>query len=277
MTASPARVLVTGGASGLGLALVRIYCARGARVVAADLAEERPADLPEGAAYRRLDVRAQQDWDAARAWVREEWGGLDLLFNNAGIATGGRIDVESMADWERVIDVNLLGVVRGCQTFTPVFKEQGSGHIVNTASLAGLVHGPGMSSYNAAKAGVVALSETLYFELKPFGTQVSVVCPAFFRTNLHESFQGKDEEFERSGTRLITTAKLSADDIAARVVAGVDAGKHIILTDRMGRTAYWAKRLARPVYDRAALAGAQRIAARAERAERGTRVERMAR
>ncbi|GAA1751170.1 SDR family NAD(P)-dependent oxidoreductase [Nostocoides vanveenii] len=260
------RVLVTGGASGLGLALVRAYCARGARVLAVDLADERPTAVPDAAVYRRLDVRAQQDWDAALAWVREEWGGLDLLYNNAGVATGGRIDVESMADWERVIDVNLLGVVRGCQTFTPLLKEQGSGHIVNTASLAGLIHGPGMSSYNATKAGVVALSETLHFELLPFGIRVSVVCPAFFRTNLHQSFQGKDEEFEQSGTRLITTAKLSADDIAARVVKGVEAGKHIILTDRLGRTSYWTKRLARPVYDRAASRGAHRIAARAEKA-----------
>ncbi|MFN8099429.1 MAG: SDR family NAD(P)-dependent oxidoreductase [Dermatophilaceae bacterium] len=262
------RVLVTGGASGLGLALVRIYCARGARVLAVDLAEERPRDLPEGAAYRRLDVRTQQEWDAAAAWVREEWGGLDVLYNNAGVATGGRIDVESMADWQRVLDVNLLGVVRGCQTFTPLFKSQGSGHIVNTASLAGLIHGPGMSSYNASKAGVVALSETLHFELKPFGVNVSVVCPAFFRTNLHESLQGKDEEFEKSGTRMITTAKTSADAIAARVVKGVEAGRHVILTDRMGRTAFWSKRLARPVYERAAMSAAHRIAARSRRTAR---------
>lgn len=257
--------LVTGGASGLGLALVKSYCARGARVLAVDLAEKRPQAVPDAAAYLRVDVRAQQDWDAALAWVRAQWGGLDLLYNNAGVATGGRIDVESLADWERVIDVNLLGVVRGCQTFTPLLKAQGSGHIVNTASLAGLVHGPGMSSYNATKAGVVALSETLFFELQPFGVRVSVVCPAFFRTNLHASFQGKDEDFERTGTRLITTAKLSADAIAERVIKGVEAGKHIILTDRLGRTAYWTKRLARPVYARAAARGAHRIAARAEK------------
>ena len=257
------RVLVTGGASGLGLALVKIHLERGDQVLVGDLAETAPESVPNGAAYLRLDVRAQQDWDAALARVKEEWGGLDLLYNNAGIATGGRIDVESMADWERVLDINLLGVVRGCQTFTPLFKEQGSGHIVNTASLAGLVHGPGMSSYNAAKAGVVALSETLTFELAPFGIKVSVVCPAFFRTNLHTSFQGKDSDFEETGVRLITKAKASADEIAAIVVKGVDAGKRIILTDRLGRTAYWTKRYARPVYDRSAIKGAQRLAHRA--------------
>ena len=257
------RILITGGASGLGLALAQIYLGRGDEVVIGDLAETPPDSVPEGAAYLRLDVRSQQDWDAALAWVKAEWGSLDLLFNNAGIATGGRIDVESMADWERVLDINLLGVVRGCQTFTPLFKSQGSGHIVNTASLAGLIHGPGMSSYNAAKAAVVALSETLGFELAPFGIKVSVICPAFFRTNLHTSFQGKDTDFETSGTKLITKAKASADEIAAIVVKGVDAGKRIILTDRMGRTAYWTKRLARPVYDRTATKGAERLAYKA--------------
>ena len=194
------RVLVTGGASGLGLALTELMVARGDTVLVVDLAEERPDTVPEGAAYRRLDVRSQQDWDAALAWVRETWGGLDLLVNNAGIATGGRIDVEAIADWERVVDINLLGVARGCHTFTPLLKEQRSGHIVNVASLAGLVHGPGMASYNATKAGVVAISETLQFELGPWDIDVSVVCPAFFRTNLHQSFAGKDAAMQEAGS-----------------------------------------------------------------------------
>ncbi len=254
------RVLITGGASGLGLALAKIHLSRGDSVLVGDLADSRPDSVSADAAYLRLDVRSQGDWDAALAWVKEEWGSLDLLYNNAGIATGGRIDVESMSDWERVIDINLLGVVRGCQTFTPLFKRQGSGRIVNTASLAGLVHGPGMSSYNAAKAGVVALSETLGFELGPFGIKVSVVCPAFFRTNLHTSFQGKDSDFEETGKRLITKAKAGPDEIAAIVVKGVDAGKRIILTDRLGKTAYLTKRFARPIYDRSATKGAERLA-----------------
>lgn len=242
------RVLITGGASGLGLALARRYAAEGSRVLAVDLPAQPPDGLPDGAAYRRLDVRDQDDWDAARDWVHAQWGGLDLLFNNAGIASGGRIDVETVEDWRRVIEVNLLGVVRGCRTFTPMFKTQGSGYLVNTASLAGLVHGPGMSSYNAAKAGVVALSETLGFELAPWGIAVSVVCPAFFQTNLHTSLQGKDTSVEESAVRLITGAKASADQIAAMVIAGMDARKRLILTDRLGHVAFWTKRLAWPLY-----------------------------
>lgn len=254
------RVLVTGGASGLGLALATRYAAAGARVLAADLAGERPEGLPDGAAYRRLDVREQDDWDGARDWVLAEWGGLDLLFNNAGIASGGRIDVETIEDWRRVIEINLLGVVRGCRTFAPMFKAQGSGYIVNTASLAGLVHGPGMSSYNAVKAGVVALSETLNFELEPFGIGVSVVCPAFFQTNLHTSMHGSDAEMERAATRLISTATVTADEVAARVVAGVEAREPVIFTDRLGRETYRTKQYARALYDKGFRDGAARLA-----------------
>lgn len=254
------RVLITGGASGLGLALAKAFASRGDQVLVGDLGESRPDSVPDGTAYVRLDVRSQQDWDGALAHVRETWGGLDVLVNNAGVATGGRIDVESISDWERVLDINLLGVVRGCQTFTPMFKEQRSGHIVNTASLAGLVHGPGMSSYNAAKAGVVALSETLGFELAPWGIHVSAVCPAFFRTNLHESLQGKDTAMEETALKLITKATMSADEVAETVLKGIDRHKKVILTDRLGRQAYWTKRLVRPAYDRVATRAGAKLA-----------------
>jgi NAD(P)-dependent dehydrogenase (short-subunit alcohol dehydrogenase family) len=263
MPPSNRRVLVTGGASGLGLALVTLLVQRGDRVIAADVHEARPDVIPSGAGYRRLDVRSQQDWDAALAAVREEWSGLDLLVNNAGIAAGGRIDVESMADWQRVVDVNLLGVARGCHTVVPLLKEQRGGHIVNVASLAGLVHAPGMASYNATKAGVVALSETLGFELAPWGIDVSVVCPFFFRTNLHESFAGKDTALQDAGARLITGAGADAADVARVVLEGIDRRRPIILTEGTGRRAYHGKRLARPLYNRLMTAQARRLAARA--------------
>ena len=165
-----------------------------------------------------------------------------------------------MSDWERVVDINLLGVARGCHTFTPLLKEQRSGHIVNVASLAGLVHGPGMASYNATKAGVVALSETLSFELSPWAIDVSVVCPAFFRTNLHESFAGKDAAMQEAGIRLITRAKADAPAIARIVLEGIDRRKKVILTERLGRQAWLTKRFARPLYDRAMLAQGRRLA-----------------
>src|SRR5689334_22691012 len=244
------RILVTGAASGLGLALVRQLADRGCRVLATDVHTDVPEPLRglDRVTYARLDVTQDVDWATARDWVVEEWDGLDYLCNNAGVAAGGRIELSEMDQWQWIVDINLLGVARGCRTFTPMLKAQGSGHIVNTASAAGLVHPPRMSEYNAVKAGVVALSETLFHELKPYGVKVSVICPTFFKTNLTESLRGKDESANKSAAKLIDNAKLSADVIAGRVIAGVERGRHIILTDRDGRIAYAAKRFARPLY-----------------------------
>ena len=253
--AADSRALVTGGASGLGLALVRRLAERGVRVLATDIHDERPAELDGVAAeYRRLDVTSDVEWSAARDWVVENWADetgacLDLLFNNAGVAAGGRIELSEMDQWQWIVDINLLGVVRGCRTFTPLLKEARAGQIVNTSSAAGLVHPPRMSEYTAVKAGVVALSESLRYELRPYDVNVSVVCPTFFRTNLTSSMRGKDESAQASAAKLIDGSKRTADDIAVIVLAQVEKGTHIILTDREGRVAYAAKRFLRPVYD----------------------------
>lgn len=264
------RVLVTGGASGLGAALVRALAARGDRVIATDLAEHAPETLPEGVGYLRLDVTRDEDWATALDRVEHTWGGLDVLVNNAGVAAGGRIDVLTVEDWRWITEINLFGVVRGCRTFTPLFKRQGSGHIVNTASAAGLVHPPVMSSYNAVKAAVVALSETLTHELGPYGITTSVVCPTFFRTNLASSLSGQDPEVEAFAARLINRSKLTADDIAAEVLKGVDRGRPVVLTDRAGRLALRTKRLMRPLYDRTMRRMAEGVRRRVERDQKST-------
>jgi NAD(P)-dependent dehydrogenase (short-subunit alcohol dehydrogenase family) len=256
VSGSARRVLVTGAASGLGAALVRQLLAQGNKVLRTDLS--KPAD--DGAEYLRLDVRDEQDWQTAVEWCREQWGGLDLLINNAGIATGGRIDVESLSEWDRVIDINLMGVVRGCRAFAPVFKEQRSGHIVNTASAAGLVHPPMMSSYNTVKAGVVALSETLSHELHPYGVTVSVVCPSFFKTNLADSMNGEDTEMNAVARRLIEKSPRTADEIATAVLNGIAKHRFLIIPDRPALMSWRTKRFARPLYDRQM----RRLSARAQ-------------
>jgi NAD(P)-dependent dehydrogenase (short-subunit alcohol dehydrogenase family) len=228
---------VTGGGRGLGAAICKELSEAGYEVIAADL---KP---PRGGF--QLDITREDD--VAKAISRLER--LDVLVNNAGVAGGGRIDVAGLEEWQWILDVNLLGVVRGCRTFAPVFKQQRSGRIVNVASLAGLVHPAGMASYNAVKAGVVALTETLGHELASYGVQASVVCPSYFRTNLMTSLRGDDEALGAVVTELVERSTTTADQIAAAVLDGIDAGDELILPDPAARAAYALKLRDRPAYD----------------------------
>ncbi len=258
----PERVLVTGAASGLGLAFVQWYAASGAQVLASDVADAvAPGVLPAGVTYRRLDVTSDADWASAKDWVAQEWGGVDVVVNNAGVAAIGPIDRLTMAEWEWILDINLLGVVRGCATFTPMMVAAGSGRIVNVASVAGLAHAPSMASYNVSKAGVVALSETLLHELGPQGVAVHVVCPFFVRTNLAQSLRGSDTKADAAASRLITEARRTPEVVVRRAMRGIEAGRFVVMTDAMGRVARWGKRWAPPVYHRV-MAGTVRNRAR---------------
>ncbi len=233
------RVLVTGAGSGLGAALTAAFRARGDEVLATDLAG---ADLT-------LDITSDDDWAAALTHVENTWGGLDLLVNNAGVAGGGRLDVATMDEWEWITRINLFGVVRGTRTFVPMLKAQRSGHIVNVASLAGLVHPAGMASYNAVKAAVVALTETTGHELAAYGIRASVVCPSYFRTNLMASMQGADEAVGAIVAKLVETSTVTADDIAREVLSGIDRGDEVIVPDPAARQAWDLKQRDRPTYD----------------------------
>jgi NAD(P)-dependent dehydrogenase (short-subunit alcohol dehydrogenase family) len=263
----PRTVLITGASSGLGAALAARYAARGDRVLLTDLSP--PPHPPLNSLFRRLDITSPHDWNDAMAWMRDEVGHLDMLINNAGVAAGGRIDAADVTQWRRVLDINVLGAVNGCRAVTPLMKAQGRGHIVNIASLAGLVHPPAMGAYNASKAAVVALAETLRHELRPWGIDVSVVCPSFFRSALATSLSGEDPLTDAVAAKLISGAPRNADEIAARAIAGIDRRQFLILPDRRAIVASWMKRLARPLYDRqmftagARLAGAEHIEPRA--------------
>ena len=250
-----ARVLVTGAAGGLGRSLVEAFAARGDQVLATDLAG---ADLV-------LDVTSDADWAAARAHVERAWGGLDVLVNNAGIAGGGRLDVDTIEEWERIVAINLMGAVRGTKAFVPVFKAQRSGHVVNVASLAGLVHPAGMASYNATKAAVVALTETTGHELAAHGARASVVCPSYFRTGLVDSLQGSDAAVGQVVARLVAESPWGPDDIARAVLEGIDRGDELILPDDASRAAYRLKTTDRPAYDAMMRAQARKL----EEAARG--------
>ncbi|MGX6449092.1 SDR family NAD(P)-dependent oxidoreductase, partial [Patulibacter sp. S7RM1-6] len=227
-----------------------------------------PAPGRATAATRVLDVRSDEDWADARAWTEEHWGGLDVLVNNAGVATGGRFARTPIEDWDWIVSINLMGVVRGCRTFVPLFEDQGSGQLVNIASAAGLLNPPVMASYNVVKAGVVALSETLRWELEPAGIATSVVCPTFFRTGLAGAFRTPDAAVRRSMEKLVTESSVPAERIAERIVAGVAKRRFLILTDRQGVVAYAVKRFVPPLFAREARKGARRLLGSIARAER---------
>ena len=278
------RVLVTGGAGGLGGALVAAFRARGDEVLAADI---NPSVVEEGEERARLetngsggfetlagarsstteiklDVRSDDDWAAARDWVQQHWGGLDILVNNAGVAGGGRVDVAGMDEWQWITEINLFGVVRGTRTFVPMLKQQRSGHIVNIASLAGLVHPAGMGSYNAVKAGVVAFTETCAHELAEWDIRCSAVCPSYFRTRLIENMQGDDAAVGQVIGGLVSRAPLGPEDIAAAVIEGMDRGEELILPDPAARAAYELKLNDRAAYDQVMRKQAARLNALGE-------------
>jgi NADP-dependent 3-hydroxy acid dehydrogenase YdfG len=180
---------VTGGASGIGAALATKLADGGAEVWIADrqldAAQELAQRLGEGGAKAHaieLDVRDYPAFERAIEEAVRQSGRIDYLFNNAGIGVGGEVDSYTLEDWNDVLDVNLHGVVHGIQAVYPLMIRQHSGHIVNTASLAGLVASPGAASYTAAKHAVVALSRALRLEAERHGIKVSVLCPGAIRT-----------------------------------------------------------------------------------------------
>ncbi|GAB2979644.1 SDR family NAD(P)-dependent oxidoreductase [Nocardioides montaniterrae] len=249
---TPLKVLITGAAQGLGAALADAYEDRGHSVLR--------TDREYGDGVFKLDVTSDEDWAQARQLVEEAWRGrIDVLVNNAGIAGGGRLDVSGMDEWQRLVDINLLGAVRGTAAFTPVFKAQGSGRIVNIASLAGLVHPAGMAGYNATKAAVVALTETTGHELAAYGVSAHVVCPSYFRTALIEGAQGRDAALVSTIGKLVANAPRGPEEIARAILEGIDRGEELIVPDPEARAAYDLKRSDRAAYDQVMRAQARKL------------------
>lgn len=245
------RVFITGGASGLGRALAERYARAGARVCIADVNEPRASEtltaLTSGGAaeadFIRCDVTKEEDLLSARERLEQRWGGVDVVINNAGVAQSGAIEDVPLDDWRWILEINLLGVVRGCRVFTPLFKRQGSGHFVNVASMAGLLDVPFMSSYNATKAAVVSLSETLQNELAPDGIHVTVACPSFFQTNLGESLRTTDPGLRIAMDKLLARSQITAKDVAEDIFRAVEDKRFYVLSHKEGRRAWLLKRL----------------------------------
>ena len=222
---------VTGGASGIGLAMAKAFAESGMNVMLADV--ERGAldqalkDLSRYGNHVRgvaCDVADPDDFERAAQATFDAFGNVHVVCNNAGVAAGGGIDNISIDNWRWVVDVNLMGVVYGVRSFLPqMLKHREGGHIVNTASMAGMINGMGFSPYAATKFAVVAMSEGLAMQLQPHGIGVSVLCPEFVRTRIGES--GRNRPARYGETPPLDPASPAAQvvaEIARRLEAGID-------------------------------------------------------
>lgn len=220
---------VTGGASGIGLGMARAFGRAGMNVVL--------ADIDEGAAKLAADKLASEQIKAApvfvdvtdRASVRSAaldavaaFGKIHVVCNNAGVAVGGPFGTVRERDWDWIVDVNLKGVVYGTEVFTPLIKSHGEGgHFVNTASMAGMVSPPGLEPYCATKFAVVALSEGWAAQMAPLGIGVSVLCPGFVRTRIHESGRARQDKYGGAGI-VDPGVGSTPDESAQNVLNGID-------------------------------------------------------
>jgi NAD(P)-dependent dehydrogenase (short-subunit alcohol dehydrogenase family) len=247
--------IVTGAASGIGQALAAELAKRGSEVILADrqaaLAREVAAAIrATGGRARAVKINVA-DFRAVEKLVKDtvkRFGRLDYIFNNAGIAIGGGVDMYGIADWHKVIDVNLRGVIHGIQAAYAIMREQGFGHIVNTASMAGLIPGPGNVVYTTTKHGVVGLSLSLRGEATLVGVRVSVICPGVIQTPILEGggrygkmlIEIPPEEIRRMWKRL---RPMPPHLFARKALAAVARNKAIIILPRWWRTFWWINRL----------------------------------
>jgi NAD(P)-dependent dehydrogenase (short-subunit alcohol dehydrogenase family) len=238
------RVFITGAGSGLGRALALRFGRDGWRVACTDLAlpgvEQTLAEVRAagGDGFAGLcDVTSDESFSAMAARLQAEWGGVDVLINNAGVATKGTVAEAPIEQWRWVLDINLLGCVRGARAVIPMLVAQGGGHIVNVASFAGIANPPAMASYNASKAAVIALSESLRHEMEPHGVGVSVACPSFFKTNLvSNSRKGPQQagaepspQMERIVQRLMEKSGFTADSVASDIFDAIRDKRFMVL------------------------------------------------
>ncbi len=247
--------VLTGAGSGFGLECARLGARLGMNLVLADVqadALERAADelRAQGAAVlaQHVDVSDSAQVDALAQATRERFGAPHMVFNNAGVGSAGLVWENSLRDWQWVLGVNLMGVVHGVRAFTPMMLEAAradpawGGHIVNTASMAGLVNMPNMGIYNVSKHAVVALTETLYQDLRLVSEQVhaSVLCPFFVPTGIHDSQRNRPDPLKDEAPtasqligqamtgKAVSSGKVSAADVAAMVFDAVQTRRFYI-------------------------------------------------
>jgi NAD(P)-dependent dehydrogenase (short-subunit alcohol dehydrogenase family) len=228
--------IVTGGGSGIGRATVLALAAAGTRVIVADLNLAAATEVAAAASGQaesvgiELDVNHQADFEAARDLALERFGRIDIVMNNVGVIAAGLPEHIPMSEWERIVSTNLLSVVRSNEVFLPILLEQKSGHIVNTASTAGLfAYAYERLPYSATKAAVIALSEALALYLRPQGIGVTCLCPGPVATNIGQfiSFSGPPVRMRGPGRHLVA---LDPAVVGAQVRQAILDDQFLLLT-----------------------------------------------
>ena len=238
---------ITGGASGIGFGMARAFGRAGMNVVIADIEKDvagKAVDMLNRDQIKAIsvhcDVALREQMQRAALDAIAAFGKIHIVCNNAGVGAGGAFGAVGEHDWDWVIDVNLKGVVYGAETFVPLIKSHGEGgHIINTASMAGMVSPPRMEPYSATKYAVVAMSEGWRQQLAEFGIGVSVLCPGFVRTRIHESGRTRQQRYgqsrevdheQRATTQQLIEGGLNPLIVGERVLEAVKADELYIFT-----------------------------------------------
>ena len=242
---------VTGAASGRGRSMALAFAAEGMDLALADVDEVNLSAVQDEVLAKgvraitlKVDVSNAQQLEVFRDQTLTRLGGVHVVCNNAGVSPLGPVWENSPADWQWILGVNLWGVIHGVRAFTPHLIKQDEGHIVNTASVAGLISPPGSGAYNVTKHGVVALSESLYHDLRERNSKVgvSVLCPAYVPTGIVDSERNRPKDLPTSTKseatlareamlrKAVASGKISADQVAQAVLAAIRDERFYILT-----------------------------------------------
>lgn len=248
--------IVTGGASGIGKAFCNYLAQRNATVVIADndlkAAQEVESLINSQGGKAKavyVDVGKRQEVKSLIDITIKDFGKIDYLFNNAGIAMGAEFQDFTLEDWQRVLDINLMGTLYGCHYAYPIMMKQGYGHIINVSSLAGLVPGGLMTSYSASKYGVVGMTLTLRGEAQQYGIKVSALCPGYIQTPMHKravnvsDFIDSEQDLKINNSMNSIFRYPTAESCVNQMMRGVRRNKAIIVSPKRHKVFWWVERL----------------------------------
>ncbi len=243
--------IVTGGASGIGRALAEELASRGSEVILADLHSELLEEVASGIREKggrvnifTLDVSDFKEVNTIIKKTVDRTGRLDYIFNNAGIGIGGPVELNNIEDWEKIINVNLIGVVNGVHAAYRIMLKQGFGHIVNTASMAGLVPVPLLTSYSATKHAIVGLSRALRIEGAASNIRVSTLCPGVINTPILDNAEKYGELHAEITSELLKKLRpMNAEKFAEKALNAIAKNKAIIIIPSRWKLLWWINRL----------------------------------